>query len=272
MRLSEICNKLKAKIPQYTNDFSGTVLDCTISKSSGTNIVTVTLSDHGLTKDDYFTLSDFDVANEIPALSDAIINYQHQVSSVIDENNFGFEILTGVSTFSDIAGKLHKEIRIFVSMGVDASINAYTDTTKLTLALIDLPASISRDRRVKTDAIQTTSVRNSNNLYLISNIACLLFIPLKDQTVGAEAVDKQREILKIMLKSISGVQLDSDFEESKTTQLSMESSATQLVGNSTYVHNYQFQVQETIAQSDQNGDSFDYDARLDEIAVSDPQT
>ena len=74
-----------------------------------------------------------------------------------------------------------------------------------------------------------------------------------------------------MLLCISGVQLNSDFQEKKTTQLSLEGTATQLVGNSTYIHGYTFQLQETIGINDQNQDSFGFDANLEEVPISELQ-
>lgn len=270
MKLSQVCNILKAKIPQYTNEFSINIQDCTISSSVSDVEVIVSLSSHGLSVNDDFTLSNIYVGNEVPDVSTDILNYRHVVTRVIDSDTFAFEIEQAFVSFTDITAKIHTSIRIYVAVSIEVAIQAYTKTSDLTLVLIDLPLTVSRDRKSKTDANQTTSLRNAPNLYLINNIESMLFIPLKNQTVGSEAIDKTKDILSYLIKSLVGVQLQSDFETQIGTQITLDSAGVEQVGNSTLVYGYNFESVETVTIDDMNTDSKDFTAGLDEFPIFKP--
>ncbi|MCW8930897.1 MAG: hypothetical protein OQL19_11735 [Gammaproteobacteria bacterium] len=260
MRLLDICSILHAKIPQQTNEFSDTQ-SATLSISSG--VVTVTATAHGLSIGDTFTLSGF--------VLDENINYSHTVVSVPDVDTFTFTIIQQFITATNQNGILHKNIRIYPTVSVQIAVDSYSKlqngTYKKVMYIVDLGMTSSKDRNISSDAsfemIRSTDFKIST----INRFGVLTILPIKNDTVGANAADFARAMIKNFVKTIVGRQLPTDWENTQSSAISLISSSREVSNNSFIVQNYTFETTEYIGVADVNDDDFGYNVEDIKLVV-----
>jgi hypothetical protein len=260
MRISQVCQFLEAKLPQFSDNFSTSAISASVSYTGG--VVTVTAISHGLSADDPFTLSGFSPVE----ISSEIINYSHTVATVVDPDNFTFTIEQG-NTENLGGGKLHKSVRAYASIDTANAIKAYTQTQLLTAVVIDLGSFASKDRGTGSDAnFQQTTITDFK-MTMINQFGVLIFFPLKNDTIGKVNADTARFMQAVLMRSLSGVRLDTDWGDNKSQGITFTSSNREQVTNATLVQNYTFEVVEIIYGEDVNIDTFDFDATFGDIQV-----
>lgn len=255
MRTLDICNLAKSKIPQFTPEFS-TAISASISIASG--VVTVTAIAHGLSVDDNFTLSGFDVFAD--GIENEVINYSHTVVSVTDADTFTFTIPQQFVTATD-TGVLHTKIRIYTTATPKLAIDAYgkiAGAYKKALYIVDLGETTSKDRSVGNDA-DFQMIRNTDfKMTFINSFGILAMLPIKNDTGGSTNSDFARELLAYMVAGIVGERLPTDWQNTKSTGIAFISSNRQISNNSYIVQNYMFEVVELLSEADINRDTFGY--------------
>jgi hypothetical protein len=256
MRISEACEIARAKIPQYTNELSDTA-PATLSVANG--ICTINLPAHGLKANDKFTLSGFNVDNS--GIDNEVINYSHIVQEVINADSFTFAIPQQFINITSENGTLHKNIRIHTALNVDLARSSYSKTNgeyKKVLYFIDLGVTSSRDRGVGNDASFQMTQATDFRISIMNKFGALAIMPIKNDLVGYSATDFTRELFEILLKSIVGRTLSSNFNNNRTSSISPISSNIEISNDAFVGQNYVFECVEQVGLADVNNDIFSY--------------
>ena len=214
----------------------------------------MTATAHGLSVGDSFTLSGFDTTE--------IINYSHVVATVTDANTFTFTITEAFLSATGVTGTLHKNIRIFPAASVQLALDSYAKQSdggyKKVLYLIDLGESTSKDRNVGSDASFEMMRSTDFKMTFVNRFGCLAILPIKNDTIGANAADFARDLQKYFMRSLVGYQLPADWENSKSSAITLVSSSRETSNNAYISQNYTFEVSEYVGVMDVGRYDFGY--------------
>ncbi len=256
MRISEVCNILKAKLPQFSNTFSENILDSSLSVSNGVVTVT-TLQPHNLVVNDYIVLSGFDVETDFPKIDNNLLNTRHKVLSVPSTTTYTFNLVqTFINGSSSVNGKTHSEVGVIVSLNEELASRSYVDLgdNKTNICyVIDNGLSVSRDRKSQGDSIQSSTRSQDSRMLHISNFTILIYVKINNDTLGSLVSDTFRQLLVFLIKSLNGITLSTDWNNN-SYGVSVSGMQPFDITNAYVGQAYNFEVSEQINIDDGNTD------------------
>ncbi len=141
-------------------------------------------------------------------------------------------------------------MRMSVSLDADRANAGYTketDPDKLWLYVVMGDATASKNRSIKTDAVNDVTSQNTSDVLMINTFSILVFFPTHKETLGGGASQRAwEEIYLYMLAVGSGAKFESFGRYDSLTTLIFHGSS--IYNNGYYVHAYVFEYNNKYTQ------------------------
>lgn len=180
------------------------------------------------------------------------INGVFSIDRVIDVNIYEID-LTDKPIFDPgtvpILNRI-KSLRMSVALDAERANAGYTkepDSNKLWLYVVMGDATASKDRRIKTDAVNDITPQNPADVLMINTFSILVFFPTHNETLGGGASQRAwEEVYLYMLAVGAGATFESFGRYDSLTTLISHGSST--YNNGYYVHAYVFEYNNKYTQ------------------------
>ena len=237
MKITDIVDEIKTKIPQSTDYFTNRLVETTIEFNGG--VGRVIINNHGLNTGDRVTLSSFIVDGDL--INAEHVNTRHNIN-IVDLNEFEIDI--GISGFTqDITDiKVHFNIRVGAVVNLDVVAKNFTQDSKIELYVVDEGMNANKSRDNNIDSLTSTHRYAEYYQIFINEVGVYALIPRFFSENNEKRTNTARDIQKLLMLSIVG----SDYGVSNTQSTALSSQQTVDVNNVFYVIRYGLEINEIV--------------------------
>ena len=201
MDLTNICFRLKAKIPQVTNRFSIQRPITTVEIDNGLVRINSPLV-HGHTgtfDDDIVTISGNQITYEDVGLAPEFVNYAHKVNANL-EYDIKQKYISGIL----VGGTLHTDIRVHISPSKESALEHFKVTPKDTIYLIE-----NQSKYKVGDSWNST---DTDNLLINRFFTIQIYLYNKDDRLQQDNIGLSKILERYILTELRGFEFESVFD------------------------------------------------------------
>lgn len=149
---------------------------------------------------------------------------------------------------------LHKGLRISGAITPEQATRSYTEqpTEKLWLFVVPNLSVVSKSRKTLNDAVYTNASGDQVKHDMINNVSVLVYIPLDalESFSGRIEYDLANDVLPLLLKALFGVEFNTTLSVASPLFMSFVEHSILAFRDSYYVHDFKFQMTETLTNDD----------------------
>jgi len=193
----------------------------------------------------------------IPWTGATAYNGRHTVT-VIDPTTFTYPTTTTLGSPAQGTIILRKDVRVSGAVSVEKAIDSYTrhNDNQLWGYVVLGNVFVSKDRKVATDATETTSAGDEFRQRLIMPFSVHVITPTKNDINGRAARDQMEDVFKALLKSILRVKFDSVLVEKPIYNVTAIGHQFTGFFEAYYLHEFQFETVTDITLGDTVDEQF----------------